>query len=620
MDLALLWLPGSELDALSCAYTHVRPDLEGRFELFLEQVSVARFELGKWLPGRVWQERRAEWVESVADEPRFERLPAAHADGLASGIAIPLAVGSVSVGVIEAFTTRHVASDARLLETLTGLGQELGQFILRARAEARLRQSDARQRLLVEILQAHREEEDPDAVVRATSEALARHLAVERVGFLDVKGAQIELLAGWAVPDVEPLLRVWPADATNDDYRDLVRQGRSVVIDDVSSSPLAAGVGLEVVGVGAAISIPIMRAGRRSAGMYIHSKSARHWTPAEISLAREVADHTWDAVERLRAEAAKREGEVLAQTISDNSTQALVLMDHRGYVQYANVACLEMTGFEGEEIRSRPVHDLLHHHHPDGRPYPIVDCPIEKARIRRAVVREQEDVFFRKDGSSFPVVYAASPLLRAGRPDATIIEIRDVSASRAAARALASSELRFRNTFENAAVGVAHVAEDGRWLRVNRRLCEITGYGEAELLERSFQDITHPDDLEEDLAQVAALLSGRTSTYTLEKRYVRKDGRSTWVELTVSLGRDDDDAPAYFIAIVNDVESRKLAEFADEDRVGREGGIPRPGLARVAHADDRDPGHEPGPGQGQHRSRASPGHRGGHRRERARAQ
>ncbi len=560
MDLALLWLPGGQPDALHCAYTHVEHLPEARFEHFLGQVRDARFELGKWLPGSVWQQRKAVWVESVTAEPRFERLPAASADGLVSGIAIPLLVGSVSVGVIEAFTTRHTAPDDGLLETLTGLGQELGQFILRARAEDRLRQSDARQRLLVEILQSQREAEDPDEVMRVATEALARHLAVQRVGFLDVRGARIVLQPGWVAPDVEPLERVWPASVTNEAYRDLVRQGRSVVIDDVASNPLAAGVGLEAVGVHAAISIPIMRSGRRSAGMYIHSATARHWGPAEVSLAREVADHTWDAVERLRAEAARREGEALAQTISDNSTQALVLMDHRGYVRYANAACLEMTGFEGEEIRSRPVHDLLHHHYPDGRPYPSAECPIEEARAARAIVREHEDVFFRKDGSAFPVVCAVSPLVRPGRPDATIIEIRDVSATRAAARALEISERRFRNTFENAAVGVANVAEDGRWLRVNRRLCEITGYGEDELLGRSFQDITHPDDLEADMAQVDEVLSGRSNTYTLEKRYMRKDGRSVWVELTVSVGHDGEDAPPYFIAIVNDVEARKLAE------------------------------------------------------------
>ena len=358
MDLALLWLPDSQPDALHCAYTHVEHLPEARFEGFLGQVKEARFELGKWLPGRVWQQRRAEWVESVADEPRFERLPAASADGLISGVAIPLLVGSISVGVIEAFSTRLTSPDDRLLDTLTGLGHELGQFILRARAEARLRKSDARQRLLVEILQSHREAEDPNDVVRTTSESLARHLGVERVGFMDVKGARVVLLQGWAAAGIDPMKRVWPV-APNDAYRDLVGRGRSVVIDDVAGSPLAVGVGLAAVGAQAALVVPIMRAGRRSAGMYVHSTMPRHWASEEVALAQEVADHTWDAVERLRAEAARREGEALAQTISDNSTQALIVMDHRGYVQYANVACLEMSGFQGDEdpvtAPSRPV-------------------------------------------------------------------------------------------------------------------------------------------------------------------------------------------------------------------------------------------------------------------------
>ena len=129
----------------------------------------------------------------------------------------------------------------------------------------------------------------------------------------------------------------------------------------------------------------------------------------------------------------------------------------------------------------------------------------------------------------------------------------------AVARAL---EARFRGTFEQAAVGMAHVGLDGRWLLVNSRLCEITGYPRDELLALAFQDITHPDDLDADPALVRALLDGEIATYAMEKRYLRKSGGPVWVNLTVSLLRDAAARPERFIAVVEDISARKATEAA----------------------------------------------------------
>ncbi|HLA79397.1 MAG TPA: PAS domain S-box protein [Vicinamibacteria bacterium] len=126
--------------------------------------------------------------------------------------------------------------------------------------------------------------------------------------------------------------------------------------------------------------------------------------------------------------------------------------------------------------------------------------------------------------------------------------------------ALAESEARFRATFEQAAVGLAHVAPDGRWLRANQKLCEIVGYSPEELLQRTFQDITHPDDLDTDLGQVQQVLSGQIPTYSREKRYLHRDGAIVWVNLTVSLVRRQDQSPDYFVSVVEDITARKLAE------------------------------------------------------------
>ena len=127
---------------------------------------------------------------------------------------------------------------------------------------------------------------------------------------------------------------------------------------------------------------------------------------------------------------------------------------------------------------------------------------------------------------------------------------------------LRASEERFRATFEQAAVGVAHVSPDGGWIRMNDRLCEIVGHPREELLGKTFQDITHPDDLDADLLQAGQLLVGEIETYSIEKRYVRKDGSVVWTNLTGSLVRDARGEPSYFIAVVEDISTRKRAEEA----------------------------------------------------------
>ncbi|HYW50846.1 MAG TPA: PAS domain S-box protein, partial [Gemmatimonadaceae bacterium] len=126
--------------------------------------------------------------------------------------------------------------------------------------------------------------------------------------------------------------------------------------------------------------------------------------------------------------------------------------------------------------------------------------------------------------------------------------------------ALPESAEQFRDTFENAAVGIAHLDIDGHWLNVNDRLCAITGYTRAELLDRTFQEMTHPDDLDLDVRLMRDVLAGRLSTYSIEKRYLRRQGGATWINLTVSLSRRRTGEPHHFISIVEDIGDRKRAE------------------------------------------------------------
>jgi PAS domain S-box-containing protein len=123
-----------------------------------------------------------------------------------------------------------------------------------------------------------------------------------------------------------------------------------------------------------------------------------------------------------------------------------------------------------------------------------------------------------------------------------------------------NSEARFRATFDSAAVGVAHIAPDGRWLRVNGALCRILGYPADELLTKSFGDVTYPDDLAADLVQLELMREGKIDSYNLEKRYLRKDGAIIWAKKIVSCVRKGNGSIDYFVSVIHDISARKQAE------------------------------------------------------------
>ena len=129
-------------------------------------------------------------------------------------------------------------------------------------------------------------------------------------------------------------------------------------------------------------------------------------------------------------------------------------------------------------------------------------------------------------------------------------------------KALRETEEHFRNAFDYAAIGMALVSPQGSWLRVNRSLCDLIGFTEAEMLASNFQTVTHEDDLQHDLANLYRLMQGETLTCQVEKRYVHKSGQIVWALNNVSLVRDVDGDPVHFIFQIQDITERKRVEAA----------------------------------------------------------
>jgi PAS domain S-box-containing protein len=137
---------------------------------------------------------------------------------------------------------------------------------------------------------------------------------------------------------------------------------------------------------------------------------------------------------------------------------------------------------------------------------------------------------------------------------------REIAEHSEAQVALEQSEGRFKNAFELSAIGMALVSPEGHWLQVNRKLCDLLGYSEAELLKRTFQELTYPDDLELDLTFLARLKQGEIDSCEIEKRYLHRDGTPVWTLLSVSAVRREDGQLLHLIAQIQHIGDRKRAE------------------------------------------------------------
>jgi diguanylate cyclase (GGDEF)-like protein/PAS domain S-box-containing protein len=250
----------------------------------------------------------------------------------------------------------------------------------------------------------------------------------------------------------------------------------------------------------------------------------------------------------------------------DNAPIGIALITPEGRWIESNPALCRLLGYSEEELLELTIFDVTH---PDDRAGTAdrrrrqlagEDPP---ARIEKRYVRSDGEVVWVAVTSTFVRDLVGAPLY-------SVAQIEDITDRVRAQRALEEAEERFRRAFDDAPIGMAIVSLDGRWLRVNDSLCELTGYSEAELLQLTYRDITHPDDLEKNVAEVEDLLVGRITFMRIEKRYVRPNGRPVWVHISSSLVRDADGKPLHIVSQIEDVTGRKRAETKLRDLAERD--------------------------------------------------
>jgi PAS domain S-box-containing protein len=186
-----------------------------------------------------------------------------------------------------------------------------------------------------------------------------------------------------------------------------------------------------------------------------------------------------------------RRSDLIKQSITDNASAALFILNRKGYCTFMNPAAAEMTGFSLNEIQQKPLHDMIHYAQPDGKPYPRSECPIIKALSRNSNMRDYEDIFFRKDGSQFYASCSSRPIFDINAPGSALIELRDISGIKEAERKIKENSILLNKIFMEvpAIVGLIR-APDQRYVLANTQLSQL--FGNRELLGKTFRE-AHPE-------------------------------------------------------------------------------------------------------------------------------
>ncbi|MEA5598666.1 PAS domain S-box protein [Rivularia sp. UHCC 0363] len=261
-----------------------------------------------------------------------------------------------------------------------------------------------------------------------------------------------------------------------------------------------------------------------------------------------------DITNRKKQQQALQESERRYSTLAQISPVGIFSYDTSANLSYVNQRWCEITGYSFEQVVHQGWREIIH---PEDKAR--VEAEVERT-IKQQIPLECEFRFQRPDQSIVWVFVQSVPEINADRVISYVGTATDITQRKQSESALQESEKRFRSTFEQAAVGIAHADLSGKFIRVNQKLCDILSYSREELLQLRFHEITYQDDLESDLKQVRDLLADRTENFSMDKRYVCKNGSIIWVEMTVSFVRRANGSPEYFLGVIQDISQRKQAE------------------------------------------------------------
>lgn len=339
----------------------------------------------------------------------------------------------------------------------------------------------------------------------------------------------------------------------------VLEKGESLIYNDPASHP----EGLESPGshpvVTSFLGVPL-KLGPQTCGMIGLANREGGYNKRNQADAEALAEAVVEILMRKRAEWKLEQLRQYHELILSSASEGIFGLDLNGNITFANPAAAQMLGYKEEELIGRNAHAVVHHSKPDGTPYPLEDCPLMETLRRGARLSFQDEFFFKKDGAGFPARCSRNPIMQGGQISGAVVTFRDITERKQAEEALRQSEEKFRRTFDQSPIGAAMIGLDFHYLRVNDQLCRITGYTQEELADRTFMDITYADDLAINLELTERLAAGKIDHFTMEKRYLRKDGSTVWVRVSVRLIKDAAGKPLYFLPMIEDIDAYKQAE------------------------------------------------------------
>ncbi|HEV2284475.1 MAG TPA: PAS domain S-box protein, partial [Steroidobacteraceae bacterium] len=304
--------------------------------------------------------------------------------------------------------------------------------------------------------------------------------------------------------------------------------------------------------------------GARSAAFlkrYLHKDGHSVWVHISTVLTRGAdgqplfISYLQDITERRQAEESLRASEARLRVAIEQAPQAIG-MTRDGLVIYANRRYAEIYGYpDAAAVIGTALTD-----HWAAESLPVIAARRERMRLGLPLPETFEGVAQRRDGSRFPVQASVADIALPDGP-ARIAFIVDITERKLAQDKLLESEARLRSFFEQPLTGFAITSPDKGWLAVNDRLCAMLGYSRAELLAKTWEQLTHPDDVAANTVQFARMLAGELDSYTLEKRYLRKDGEVIWASIATGCVRKRDGSVDYLCTLLADTTQRRKAQL-----------------------------------------------------------
>jgi PAS domain S-box-containing protein len=251
------------------------------------------------------------------------------------------------------------------------------------------------------------------------------------------------------------------------------------------------------------------------------------------------------------------------QMLLQSTGQGIYGIDLQGSCTFMNRATCEILGYRPEEALGRNMHELIHHHKPDGSPYPVEECPFFRALKKGEGCRADTEVIWRRDGTPIPVEYSSFPIFEDGRITGAVVTVVDVTERKRAEEKVRASEQLFRSIFENAQIGISLYSVSGAQYFTNRALRKMLGYSHDELSSvEKWNRIVHPDERAAEAERYSALLEGKRDGDAWEQRFVHSDGRIVNTSRKVSVLRDATGKPQYILDMAEDVTERLQSKEA----------------------------------------------------------